>query len=110
MEREFIVNYENLDNLIIQWQRNPERTDWELTMLRNNLKNTTQDLNELRITINESNWEIKINWKNEINFKTIPTWYNIDKKIRKYRQVKQAMEEAKNRWIYNEIFKEINKE
>ena len=110
MEREFIVNYGILDNFINQWQKNPNRTDWELTMFRNNLRNIRQDLNELKMTINESDWKVKINWQTELKFKTIPTWYMINEETKTYRQVKQAMDEAKASWIYDQIFKEIQKQ
>ena len=109
MEREFIINYENLDNFISQQQNNPDRTDWELTMLRNNLKKIKQNLDEFRITINETIWEIKIEWETDIEnkFKTIPTGYDESNKNKIYHQIKQSIEEAKSYWVYNQIFSEI---
>lgn len=110
MKREFIINYEKLDDFINQWQKNPNRTDWELTMFRNNLKNIKQDSNKLKMMINESDWEIEINWQANLEFRTIPTWYSINKKTKLYHQVKEAIKEAKHFWIYDKIFNEIKKQ
>lgn len=113
MERKFILNYDALDNYLIEWQKNPHRTDGQLTLLRdnckNNLTNTLLNPKECEIVINETNWEIIINWEKDLQnkFYMFPVCYGMDKKARLYRQVKQALEEAGTRWIYNQIFKEI---
>ncbi len=116
MEREFIFNYNALDNYLNEHQKDPNRTDWELTMLRNNCKKyldiTKKDLKNFIISINDDTWDISINWQKNLQdkFDTLPTWYKMNKKSKLYRQVKFAMEEAKERWIYDQIFKEIREE
>lgn len=113
MERKFILNYNALNNYISEQQKDPNRTDWELTMLRDNFWKNLVDVlsndNESIIIINETTGDICINWQNNLEdkFNMIPTWYEISKKDHLYHQVKQSIEEAKNRWIYDQIFKEI---
>lgn len=108
MERKFIIDIQKINNYITQAQKKPNRTDWELTMFCLNCKKLRINWN-LIIEINENSWEIKINWMTNIyeKFKFIPTWYKIDEKTKLYRQVKLAMSEAKNYWIYESVFKEI---
>ena len=94
-------------------QKDPNWTDWELTLLRNNCKNNLAVIlsnpEEVMIIIDETNWEISINWEKNLQekFYMFPSCYGTDKKSRLYHQVKQALEKAKNRWIYDEIFKEV---
>lgn len=112
MERKFILNYNVLDNYLTEWQKNPHRTDGQLTLLRdnckNNLKNILLNSEECEIIINESTREIKINGQTDLEdrFYTLPTEYEMSSKDRLYRQVKMAMDEAKTRWIYERIFTE----
>ena len=40
----------------------------------------------------------------------LPTWYEMNKKARLYRQIKLSMEEAEKRGIFEQIFKEIRGE
>ncbi len=113
MERKFIFNYNVLNDYISEQQKNPNRTDWELTILRDNFWKNLLDVlwnnDESIIIIDEINGDITINWQNNLEdkFYMIPTWYEISKKDHLYHQVKQSIEEAKNLWIYNQIFKEI---
>jgi len=112
MEKNYKFNYNTLDNYINEYKKCKNRTDWELTILRDNFRkriiNTIQKHTKYTITINETTWEVKINWNNIENmFYTIPTWYNMDKKARIYNHIRKAMDEAKNYWIYSEIFDEI---
>lgn len=113
MERKFIFKYDALNDYLTENQKNPNRTDGELTLLRDNCRSNLTDVlfsqKEYIIIINETTWEIKINGERNLEdkFYTIPTWYKMTNRDRLYHQVKQAMEEAKNRWIYDQIFKEI---
>lgn len=113
MEREFILNFDKLNSYIDEWQKDEDRTDWELTMLRDNcrdcFKNELDNLNQYILIVNESTRDITINGQTDLQdkFNTIPSWYEIDNKTKIYRQVKMAMDEAKTRWIYDETFKEI---
>ena len=114
MERKIILNYNELDNYLTEWQKNPHRTDGQLTLLRDNCRNNLADTldksKEYEIVINELNWEITINWEKNLekNFYMFPDCYDRDEKLRLYHQVKQALEEAESRWIYDKIFKEIS--
>ena len=113
MERKFILNYDALDSYLKEWQKKPHWTDGQLTLLRNNCKNNILDIlsnsKEFIITINETTGEITINWEKNLQekFYMLPSCYDMNDKARLYRQIKQALEEAKNRWIYDQIFKEI---
>lgn len=113
MKRKFLFNYNALDNYLNEQQKNPNRTDGEITMLRNNCKenlvDTLYNSKEYIIIINESSWEVSINWQTDLQdkFDMLPTWYKMSNKDKLYRQVKLAMERTKNNWIYNQIFKEI---
>ena len=113
MERKFKFNYNTLNKYIEEWQKDKNRTDWELTILRDNFKNLLVDVlnkwKEYIISINESTWEVTINWKSglEDQFYMIPSWYPMSNKSKLYRQIKGAMDEAENYWIYDEIFEEI---
>lgn len=113
MERKFILNYNELNSCIIEWQKNSTRTDGELTIFRDNckkqLRHTQLDPEKRIIIINELTWDITINWEKglEDKFYMIPTWYKISNKSKLYRQIKDAMNEAENRWIYDKIFKEV---
>lgn len=112
MERLFLLNYDALDKYLNEQQKNPNRTDWELTMLRNNCKKylkKTLNPKEYKILVNESTGDITINWQEDLKdkFNMLPTWYKMSNKSGLYRQVKLAMDEAKSRWIYEQIFKEI---
>jgi len=112
MERKFIFNYDALNKYIDEEQKKPERTAWELKILRNNCKNNLLNVlynpEEYILIINESTWDITINWQTDLKdkFYTLPTWFEMSDKDRLYRQIKLAMEEAKIRWIYDQIFKE----
>lgn len=113
MERKFLFNYDALNNYINEEEKKPDRTAWELKILRNNCKNNLSnvlsDSKEYILIINESTWEITINGQTDLQdkFYMLPIWYKMNNKDRLYRQIKFAMDEAKNRWIYNQIFKEI---
>ena len=116
MERKYIFNINELNNYLDEQQKNPDWVDWELTILRNNCMNNIFEILEMpkecTITINEDNWEVKINNQSNLweKFYLMPSWFEIDKKDWVYRQVKFAMDEAKNRWIFDHIFKEIKVE
>ena len=117
MEREFLLNYKSLNDYIREQQKNPDRTDWELTMLRDNCKkyitDTTNNPKEyVVISINDSVWDVTINWQKNLQdkFNMLPTWYEMNKKARLYRQIKLSMEEAEKRGIFEQIFKEIRGE
>ena len=116
MERKFLLNYDALNDYLIEWQKDPNRTNGQLTLLRdnckNNLTNVLSNSKEYIITIDESTWDITINWEKDLQekFLMFSSSYWMDKKSRLYRQVKQALEEAKYRWIYNQIFKEIRED
>ena len=116
MERKFLLNYKTLNDYINEHQKDLDRTDWELTIFRDNCKKyLTETLNkssEYYMIINEDTWEITINWQTDLKnkFYMIPTWYEMNNKDKLYHQVKLAMEEAKNRWIYDKIFKEIRED
>lgn len=110
MEREIIFNYNALNNYLNEQQKNPDWTDWELTMFRDNCKNhlkKDQDMSKLTISINDDTLDITINWQKGLEniFYMLPTWYEMSKKARLYRQVLSALEEAKYRGIYDLIFK-----
>lgn len=113
MERKIIFNYNNLNKFITEQQKDLNRTDWELTMLRNNfMKYLSSNLNKIEeyyIRINESTWDIIIDWQKDLQnkFRTLPTWYKMNNKEKLYHQIKQALEEAKYHWIYDKVFKEI---
>lgn len=113
MERKIILNYDKLNNYLIEWQKDPNWTNWQLTILRDNCKNNLADTlsnkKEFIITINETTWEITINWEKNLQekFYMLPSCYGMDDKARLYRQIKQALEEAKDRWFYDKVFKEI---
>ena len=110
MERIILFNCGALDNYLEKQQTDPNRTDWELTIFRDNCKKYAKnEKNEYIININELTWNVSINGQIDLQdkFYMLPTWFDIDNKTKLYRQVKQALEEAKNRWIYNQIFKEI---
>jgi hypothetical protein len=113
MKRKFIFNYDALNSYINEEQKKPDRTAWELKILRNNCKNNLiynlSNPKEYIIIIDESTWDISINGQTDLQerFYTLPTWYKMNNKDRLYRQVKFALEEAKKRWIYDQIFKEI---
>lgn len=113
MQRKFTFNYDALNNYLAESQKKPNRTDGELTMLRDNCKNNLKDAlsnsKECIIIIDESTWDITINWENDIKdkFYMIPTWYEMSNKDKLYHQIKEAMDEAKNHWIFNQVFKEI---
>ena len=116
MKRKFLFNYDALDSYLNEQQKNPNRTDWEITMLRDNCRNNLSDVltnsKEYTITINESTWYITINGEMglEDKFDMLPTWYKMSNKSRLYRHIKLAMDEAKNRGIYDQIFKEIKED
>ncbi len=113
MERKFLFNYNALNSYINEEQKKPNRTAWELKILRNNCKNNLvdnlSDPKEYTIIINESTWDIIINGQTDLQdkFYMLPTWYKMSNKSKLYRQVKFAMKEAKDRWIYDQVFKEI---
>ncbi len=113
MERKFLFNYDALNSYINEEQKKPNRTAWELKILRNNCKNNLvdnlSDPKEYTIIINESTWDIIINGQTDLQdkFYMLPTWYKMSNKSKLYRQVKFAMKEAKDRWIYDQVFKEI---
>lgn len=115
MEREFLFNYDALDNYLNEQQKSPDWTNWELTMFRDNCKKyltkTANNLKEFVISINERNWDIIINWQKNLEniFQTLPTWYEMSNKARLYRQVISALEEAKYREIFDKIFTETPK-
>ena len=106
---EFILNYEVLDNYINEQKNIPWRTDWELTMLRNNCKNNIKDdnwdtPNKINISINHETWDITVNWQNVENlFDTLPT-FEMSKKNKIYRQITHALQEARERRIYEQVF------
>ena len=54
----------------------------------------------------------KMNWKIDLQnkFYMLPTWYKMNNKDKLYHQIKLAMDEAKNRWIYDLIFKEFKED
>lgn len=116
MEREFIFNYDALDNYLNEQQKNPDWTDWEITMLRDNckkyLKDSWKNSKEYTILINEDTWDITINWQKDLKdkFKMLPTWYEMSNKDKLYRQVKLSMDYAERVGIYDQIFKEIRKD
>lgn len=116
MERKFLFNYDALDNYLNEQQKNPDWTDWELTMLRDNckkhIKKDWNKSNEYIISINEDTWDISIDWQTNLQdkFQMLPTWYKMDNKTRLYRQIKLSMEEAEQRWIYEKVFKEVREE
>jgi hypothetical protein len=116
MERKFLFNYDALDNYLNEQQKNPDWTDWELTLLRDNckkhIKKEWNKSNEYIISVNEDTWDVSINWQTNLEdkFQMLPTWYKMDNKTRLYRQIKLSMEEAEERWIYEKIFKEIREE
>lgn len=113
MEREFLFNYDALDNYLKEQQKNPNRTNWELTVFRDNCKKylieTSSNLKELVISINDSNWNVSINWQTDLSekFYTLPTWYEMDNKSKLYRQLKLSMEEAERLGVFDQIFKEV---
>ncbi len=110
MEREIIFNYTVLNNYLNEQQKDPQRTDGELTMLRDNCKNHIKkewkDSDNFVIKINDETLDISINWQIWLEniFKTLPTWYEMSKKVRLYNQVISAIQEAKNSGIYEQIF------
>ena len=116
MERKFLFNYDALDNYLNEQQKNPDWTDLELTMLRDNckkhIKKDWNKSNEYIISINEDTWDISIDWQTNLQdkFQMLPTWYKMDNKTRLYRQIKLSMEEAEQRWIYEKVFKEVREE
>ena len=114
MERKFIFNYKVLDNYIDrQHEVSSDRTDWELTLFRDNCKKYLSEMsdnqNEYIIMIDENTWDISINWQKglEDKFEMMPTWYEMSNKSRLYRQVNFSMESAERLGIFDQIFKEI---
>lgn len=112
MKRKFLFNYDSLDSYINEEQKKPNWIAWELKIFRNNCKNNLSDSKEYILIINESTREIMIDGQTDLKnkFYTLPTGYEMSDKDRLYRQIKLAMEEAKMRWIYDEIFKEIKED
>lgn len=110
MEREIIFNYTVLNDYLNEQQKNPQRTDGELTMLRDNCKNYIKkewkNSDNFVIKINDETLDISINWQSWLEniFKTLPTWYRMSNKVRLYSQVISAIQEAKDRGIYEQIF------
>lgn len=82
-------------------------------MLRDNFRDQLGFLldstNEFIIKINDSTWDISINWQVglEDKFTTLPTWYEMSNKSRLYTQFQRSIESAKFNWIYDKIFKYI---
>lgn len=113
MERKFLFDYTTLNDYLNELQKDPNHREWELSILRDNCKNNLLDAlsspKEYVLIINESTWEITINGESDLEnkFYMIPTSYEMSNKSRLYRQIKFAMDEAKKRWIYDQIFKEI---
>ena len=113
--RKWLFNYIVLDSLINELQKEPLWTAGELKIFRDNCKrcllDDTSNPREFVIVINESSGDININGRQDLHdiFDMLPTGYEMSNKDRLYRQVKLAMEEAKNRGIYNQIFIEIKK-
>lgn len=109
MEREFLFNYNALDNYLNEKQKDPNWTDWELTMLRDNCKKyliKDWNMSNLTISINDDTLDVTINWQKGLEniFQALPTWYEMSKKARLYRQVTSALEEAKSREIFDKVF------
>lgn len=110
MERDFLFNYNALDNYLNEQQKDPNWTDWELTMFRDNCRKYLKkewDMSNLVILINDDTGDITINWQKDLEniFQTLPTWYEMSNKARLYRQITSALEEAKSRGVYEQIFK-----
>ena len=111
MEREYLFNYDALDSYLNEKQKDPDWTDWELTMLRDNckkyLKESWKPSDKYIILINDDTWDITINWQKNLEdvFDMLPTWYEMSNKDGLYRQVILALEEARDRGIYDLIFK-----
>lgn len=116
MERKYSFDYDTLNSYLNEKQKNKDWEDWELTMLRNNYKanlfNVLDNPQKCIITINEDTWKIKFDGNSEQlkNFELMPSWFEIDKETWVYRQIKYAMEEAKDSWIFEQIFKEIKED
>lgn len=114
--RKFIFNYSVLSNYLEEWQKDPYWTAGELKIFCNNcrkyLLDTIKDPENIIIIINESTRDITINGQTDLQdkFYLLPTGYPIDNKTGLYRQVKFAMEEAKSRGVYDEVFVEIRDE
>ena len=116
MERRYSFDFNTLNSYITENQKKIDREDWELTMLRDNYKShlfvVLDNPQKCVVTIDEDNWEIKFDGNSEQlkDFELISSWFDIDKKMWVYRQIKYAMEEAKESWIFDKIFKEIKEE
>ena len=108
-----LFDYNELDSLINEFQKDPYWTDGELTMFRDNcrkfLLDESPNRREFVIVINESTGDISINGRQDLHdiFMMLPTGYEISSKSGLYSQVKSAIQEAKDRGIYNLVFKEI---
>jgi len=108
---ELILNYESLNNYLNEQKNIPGYAAWELEMLRDNCQRKEMKDNnwnipkEFTISINHETWDVTINWKNvEEIFDTLWT-FDMSKKNKIYRQVILALDEAKDRGIYDLIFK-----
>ena len=108
-----LFDYITLDSLLNEFQKDPDWTDGELTMFRDNCRKFLLDESpnprEFVIVINESTGDISINGRQDLHdiFMMLPTGYEMSNKSGLYSQVKSAIQEAKNRGIYNLVFKEI---
>lgn len=113
--RKWLFNYIVLDGFLNECQKDPNWTAGELKIFRDNCKKYLLDKSpnprKFVIVINESSGDISINGRLDLHdiFYMLPTGYKMSNKDRLYHQVKLAMEEAKNRGIYDLIFKEIKK-
>ena len=108
---ELILNYETLDNYINEQKNISGYTAWELKMLRDNCQNEKMRDNnwnipkEFTISINHETGDVTINWKNvEEIFDTLWT-FDMSKKSKIYRQIRLAINEAKDNGVYDLIFK-----
>ena len=109
-----MFNYNKLSNYLDEAQKDPHWTSGELMLFKDNCRNhvvdTLNDTENITITIDENTGDITIGGQNDDildKFYFLPKPYPLSKKDQLYSQMKRAMEEAKFRGIYDQVFKEI---
>lgn len=113
MIRKWAFDYVALDRIINKLEQEPNYTAGELTMFRDNcrkyLLRTATNPRRFVIVINEDTGEVIINGRRDLHnkFKFLPTGYEMSNESRLYRHLFLAMEEARSRGIYEQVFKEV---
>lgn len=107
----YFFNYIVLDSILNELRKEPHWADGELTMFSDNCKKYLLDGSsnprKFVIVINGTTGDISINGRKDLHdkFDYLPG-FEMSNKSRLYRQIYLAMEEAKDRGIYDLVFTE----